>query len=80
VTREQERRGALEAIERILNRGGEANRVVRDVLTVVRQLEPTADLAFLTPGTFTASSDPEERTFRERVALLVSPYVRGAQL
>ena len=80
MTREQERRGALEAIERILNRGGEANRVVRDVLAVVRRLEPSADLAFLTPGTVPASWDPEERAFRERVALLVSPYVRGAQL
>jgi hypothetical protein len=44
VTREQERRGALEALERVVNRGGDSPDVARDALGVLRRLYPQARL------------------------------------
>ncbi len=59
MTPEQQRSGALEAIERIVNRGGHADDVLRAVQSVVGKLGPvTAD----------------EPAFVARVTTLVSGY------
>jgi hypothetical protein len=47
MTAEHERRGALEAIDRILNRGGEADDVLRDVLQVLFQLYEHVAIGFV---------------------------------
>ena len=50
MTREDDRRGALEAIDRILNRGGDADDVLRAVLAVLGRLFDHAALAFVEEG------------------------------
>jgi hypothetical protein len=83
--------GALEAVERILNRGGDSDAVIAAVLEALRArgvpavLHPGANGA---PGALQAPIAREGRTvatlelgagdraFAERVALLLSPYVR----
>ena len=103
--RERERRGALEALDRILNRGGDADDVLRDVLAVLARSFAYAGIRFVEEGRLvegpSVGSRPgeveevpvvyegievarlgagpgpvpaEDRTFLERVALLVSPY------
>jgi hypothetical protein len=62
VTPEQQRAGALEAIERIVNRGGDADDVLSAVLAVVDKLDPDA------------ADDP---AFAARVATLTSSYRPG---
>lgn len=47
MTTEQERRGALEALDRILNRGGDADDVLRDVLSVLSRLYPYVGIRFV---------------------------------
>ena len=49
MTPEQQRAGALEAIERIVNRGGENDDVLQAVRAVVSKLDPvtTDDAAFV---------------------------------
>jgi hypothetical protein len=47
VTREQARRGALEAIERILNRGGDADDVLRQVVAALGRLYPFVRISFV---------------------------------
>ena len=42
--------GALEAIDRILNRGGDADEVLRAVVEVVHSLYPYAAIAFVETG------------------------------
>ena len=42
MTTEHERNGALEAVDRIVNRGGEADDVLRDALAVLKKLYPHA--------------------------------------
>ena len=44
------RRGALEAIDRILNRGGESDAVLRDVVAVLARLFPYARVDLLADG------------------------------
>ena len=64
MTAEQERRGALEALDRILNRGGDADDVLRDVVAVLGGLYPFVRISFvegdeLVPGPVAgAPSDP----------------------
>ena len=65
MTPEQQRAGALEAIERIVNRGGEHDDVLEAVRGVVSKLSPgTADdAAFVARVTTLASAyctDPEK--------------------
>jgi hypothetical protein len=50
VSTEQERRGALEALDRILNRGGDADDVLRDVLRVLSALYPYVGIRFVEEG------------------------------
>jgi hypothetical protein len=50
VTAEHERRGALEAIDRILNRGGDADDVLRAVLVVLFQLYAYVGIRFVEGG------------------------------
>jgi hypothetical protein len=97
--------GALEAIERILNRGGDADEVLRKVVAVLRDKYAWVGISFLEEGEFVLgpeqgkqSAEPtrisisyenkvvaelgvtaeeptaEDKTFLERVALLISPY------
>jgi len=65
VTPEQQRAGALEAIERIVNRGGADDDVLEAVQSVVSKLGPVAtdDSAFVARVTTLASAyciDPEK--------------------
>jgi hypothetical protein len=65
VTPEQQRAGALEAIERIVNRGGDADDVLEAVHGVVSNLDAGAagDAAFVTRVTTLVSAyctDPEK--------------------
>jgi hypothetical protein len=62
VTPEQQRAGALEAIERIVNRGGDDDDVLSAVRAVVDKLDPDA---------------AEDAVFAARVATLTSSYSRG---
>ena len=62
MTPEQQRAGALEAIERIVNRGGDDDEVLEAVVSVVDKLDPDA------------ADDP---AFAARVATLTSSYRRG---
>ncbi len=50
MTAEHERRGAVEAIERILNRGGDADDVLRAVLQVLFQLYGFVGISFVEDG------------------------------
>jgi hypothetical protein len=68
VTTEHERRGALEAVERIVNRG-EADGLAA-TLEVLRRLYPDVELE---GGVFRASAvTSEDRELLDRVAVLVS--------
>ena len=65
MTPEQQRAGALEAIERIVNRGGDADDVLKAVRDVVGKLGPATagDPAFVTRVTTLVSAyrtDPEK--------------------
>jgi putative methionine-R-sulfoxide reductase with GAF domain len=62
VTTEQDRRGALEAVDRILNRGGDADDVLRQVLAVLRRLYPFAAISFVERGKLVAGPFVGERT------------------
>jgi hypothetical protein len=46
VTTEHERNGVLEAVDRIVNRGGDADDVLHETLTVLRRLYPYAAIRF----------------------------------
>ena len=59
MTPEQQRAGALEAIERIVNRGGEDDEVLSAVRAVVDKLDPDA---------------ADDAAFAARVATLTSSY------
>jgi hypothetical protein len=59
MTPEQQRRGALEAIERIVNRGGDGDHVLEAVHGVVRKLGPVV---------------ADDAAFVARVTTLVSAY------
>lgn len=50
MTTEQERRGTLEAIDRILNRGGDADDVLRDVLETLSRLYAYVGISFVEEG------------------------------
>jgi hypothetical protein len=97
--------GALESIDRILDRGGDADEILRQVVALLhgeyswvgisfveegelvlgpaageRTAEPTAipisyeNDVVAELGVVVGELDPEERTFLERVALLIAPY------
>ena len=64
----QEHRGTLEAIDRILNRGGDADDVLRAVLAVLARLFPFAAIDFvengaLVPGPSAGEDDRETDGF-----------------
>jgi hypothetical protein len=61
VTPEQQRAGALEAIERIVNRGGDDDEVLNAVRAVVDKLDRDA---------------ADDAVFAARVATLTSSYSR----
>ena len=62
MTPEQQRAGALEAIERIVNRGGDDHEVLSAVRAVVDGLDPEA---------------ADDAAFAARVATLTSSYSRS---
>jgi hypothetical protein len=93
--------GELEAVDRILNRGGDADEVLRQVVAVVHRTYPYAAIAFVEGGELVVGPEagerveaesfrisfqgshvgelrvagaPIDRTFLERVALLISPH------
>jgi hypothetical protein len=63
MTLEQQRAGALEAIERIVNRGGDDDDVLSAVRAVLDKLDPVA---------------AEDAAFVARVATLTSSYSRSS--
>ena len=69
----QEHRGALEAIDRILNRGGDADEVLREVVTVLFQLYAYVAIEFVEEGQLVrgpslGAVDPEEQPERYRIS------------
>jgi putative methionine-R-sulfoxide reductase with GAF domain len=50
VSREAQQRGALEGVDRVLNRGGDADDVLRDVLQALAPLFPYAGIRFVEGG------------------------------
>lgn len=88
MTDRQEQRGALEAVDRILNRGGDADDVLRAVLEVLRRHYGHAAIWFVESGELVAGPSLGDRddeaarfpiSFRgDRVAeLRVSPGPAG---
>jgi hypothetical protein len=75
VTTPTERSGALEAIERIVNRG-EAD-VVAETLAVLERLYPSVELR---AGTLTVERPAaEDEPFLRRVTILISAHVSSAE-
>jgi len=68
-------RGALEAVDRILNRGGTDEDVLRSVVEAVRE-RTGLEIVSIRPGDLDARPEPdvEGRVFLDRVALLVSAH------
>jgi uncharacterized protein (DUF362 family) len=68
-------RGALEAVDRILNRGGTDEEVLEAVVEVVRERTGLA-IVSIRPGALEAQPVPDDegRAFLDRVALLVSAH------
>ncbi len=54
MTTEQKRRGALEALDRVLNRGGDADDVLREILVVLSGLFPYVGVTFVEDGELVA--------------------------
>ena len=50
MTSETDRRGALEALDRLVNRGGEADDVLREALAILARLYPWAAIRFVEDG------------------------------
>jgi hypothetical protein len=50
VTSEAARRGALEALDRILDRGGDADEVLRETVALLGRLYPYAAISFVEEG------------------------------
>lgn len=67
--------GALEAVDRILNRGGDPEDVLGAVAAAVRE-RTGFEVVFLRPGELDVEPEPdaEARRFLDRVALLVSAH------
>ena len=85
MTALQDQRGALEAIERIVNRGGDPEAVLEQSVGVLRRLYPDAAIVCeRRDGAGVAAIDvgteppAEDREFLDRVATLVSAYCRPA--
>ena len=70
-----EYRGALEAVDRILNRGGEDGDILRAIVEVVRE-RTGLDIVSIHPDALEVRPEPdyEGRAFLDRVALLVSVH------
>ena len=68
-------RGALEAVDRILNRGGDDGDVLRAVVEVVRE-RTGLDIVSIRADALEVRPEPdgEGRAFLDRVALLVSAH------
>ena len=69
-------RGALEAVDRILNRGGPDEEVLRAVVESVRE-RTGFEIGAIRPDGLDVRPEPdgEGRAFLDRVALLVSAHV-----
>ena len=61
MTSQGDRNGALEAIDRILNRGGDADEVLRAVLQVLFQLYGYVGMSFVEDGKLTPGPTLGER-------------------
>jgi hypothetical protein len=72
-----DRRGALEALERILNRGGEPEVVLGQVVSVLEGLYDHVAIRPLEDGSVSIEAEPlgeADGEFLQRVALIISPY------
>ncbi|MEP7334784.1 MAG: hypothetical protein ABI717_03295 [Actinomycetota bacterium] len=82
MTTDHQRNGALEAVERIVNRGGENEDVLDETLVVLRKLYPHAairlsdEIAELE----VEGTTPDDAVFLNRVATLVSAYCRPRKM
>ena len=66
MTTEHQRTGALDAVERIVNRGGEADDVLRQVVDVLADLYPYVSLWFVEEGGLVQGPFAGEATDAER--------------
>ncbi len=73
MTREQDRRRTLEALDRILNRGGDADDVLRDVVRTLGALYDSVAIAFVEDGELAVGPTHGERP--EEGALATFPIV-----
>jgi hypothetical protein len=69
VTTEHERTGALDAVERIVNRGGEADDVLRQVVDVLSRLYPYVSIWFVEDGALVQGPVAGAPTVAERFAI-----------
>jgi hypothetical protein len=81
VTRESDRRGALEALEGLVERGGDADDVLRRALDILAGLYPWAAISFvedgrLVPGPFAGEASPGS----EQAAEVVFQGMKVAEL
>ena len=70
-------RGAVEAIDRILNRGGEPSEILDAVVRVLERLYGTASIG--PAGELLVAAPAADRPFVERVELLISAVVSAAR-
>ena len=77
MTSHDAQRGALEAIDRILNRGGEPNAVLDAVVRVLEDLYGSAAIG--PAGEVVVDAPAADRPFVERVELLISAVVAAGR-
>jgi hypothetical protein len=80
VTTETDRRGALEALDRILNRGGDADDVLRSALAVLGRLYPYAAIRFVEDGELVAGPSVGDVAGPGRVAPIVFQGMKVGEL
>jgi hypothetical protein len=72
--------GVLEGIDRILNRGGDADDVLRQVVAAVHRVFPYVAIAFVEDGDLVVGPEAGERTTRTEVFPIVFEGRRIAEL
>ena len=80
MTTESDRRGALEALDRIVNRGGDADDVLRSALAVLGRLYPYAAIRFVEDGELVAGPSVGDVAGSGRVAPIVFQGMKVGEL